>query len=130
MNDFLIIVGICLTATVFSMFLKSGKLPVFATLIGLAAGIIAVLILIPKISDVIGVFNNLASQSGLDTAYFSLVLKIVAICYLAEFMGQICRDSGEGSMAMKIDLAAKITVMVMSVPVVISVLQNVLMILP
>ena len=45
-------------------------------------------------------------------------------------MGQICRDSGESGLAMKIDLGAKITVMVLAVPVVVSVLEEVLRILP
>lgn len=130
MNDFIVVTGICLTATVFSLFLKSGKMPVFSVLIGLSAGITAILVLLPKIIYVIGVFNDLVNQSGMETVYYTLILKIVAICYLAEFMEQICRDSGENSMAMKIDLAAKITVMVMAVPVVVSVLQSVLRILP
>ena len=130
MSEFLSVMGIALIATVFSVFLKSGGMPVFALLVALAAGGLVFLVLLPQIVDVVAVFRNLADRADLNSVYLALILKIVAVCYLAEFMGQICRDSGESGLAMKIDLGAKVVVMVMAVPVVISVLDSVLQILP
>lgn len=124
------VIGVALTAAVFSIFLKSGKMPVFAMLVTLTAGVLILGILLPQISAVTDVFRQLAAKSDLNWEYLMVVLKIVAVCYLAEFMGQICRDSGEGGLAMKIDLGAKVAVMVMAVPIVVSVLDSVLSIMP
>jgi stage III sporulation protein AD len=130
MNGFITIIGVALIAAVFAVFLKSGKMPVFALLTTLAAGVLILVFLLPKIIDLIGIFRQLADFANLNGVYLSLILKIVAVCYLAEFMGQICRDSGENGLAMKIDLGAKVMVMVMAVPVVVSVLKSVLQVMP
>lgn len=130
MSALFTVIGVALLAAVLSVFLKSGRMPVFALLVSLAAGILIFVFLLPRLLDVIVVFRQLASAVDLNTDYLSLILKIIAVCYLAEFMGQVCRDSGENGLAMKIDLSAKITVMVMAVPVVISVLEQVLTLLP
>ena len=130
MNSFFVVLGIALVAVVLVVFLKSSQMPVFALLVAVSTGVLVFLLLLPKIMDIIDVFRQLADMADLNTIYLSLVLKIVAVCYLAEFMGQICRDSGESGLAMKIDLGAKVVVMVMAVPVVVSVLESVLQILP
>ena len=129
MSGFVTVIGLTMAAAVFSVFMKSANMPVFALLVGLAAGVLVLALLLPKLTEVIGI-RQLAALANLNSVYLTLVLKIVAICYLAEFMGQICRDSGESGLAMKIDLGAKITVMVLAVPVVVSVLEEVLRILP
>lgn len=130
MSALFTVIGVALLAAVLSVFLKSGRMPVFALLVTLAAGILIFVFLLPQLVDVITVFQRLASAADLDETYLSLILKIVVVCYLAEFMGQVCRDSGENGLAMKIDLGAKIAVMIMAVPVVISVLEQVLALLP
>lgn len=130
MDNFVTLIGIVLIAVILSVFFKSCKMPVFALLIALSAGIIVFLFLLPKIIEVIDIFRDLAEIVNLNNVYLSLILKIVVVCYLAEFIGQICRDSGENGLAMKIDLGAKITVMVMAVPVVVSVLEGILQIMP
>lgn len=130
MSGFVTVIGLTMAAAVFSVFMKSANMPVFALLVGLAAGVLVLALLLPKLTEVIGIFRQLAALANLNSVYLTLVLKIVAICYLAEFMGQICRDSGESGLAMKIDLGAKITVMVLAVPVVVSVLEEILRILP
>ncbi len=130
MSALFTVIGVALLAAVLSVFLKSGRMPVFALLVTLAAGILIFVFLLPQLLDVITVFQRLASAADLDETYLSLILKIVVVCYLAEFMGQVCRDSGENGLAMKIDLGAKIAVMIMAVPVVVSVLEQVLALLP
>ena len=124
------ILALGIITTILCVFLKESKSPVFAILLAVIAGCVILLKMIPSIGQVVSVFQQLANEANLNTLYLSILLKIIAISYIAEFVGQICKDAGQSSIAMKIDLAAKVLVMVLATPVLLSVLESVLKILP
>ncbi len=119
-----------LFATVVAIFLKESKMPMLAVLVSLTAGIIIFIKILPSIGQVIDVFSQLAAKANLNTLYLNIILKIIAISYVAEFVGQICKDAGQGGIAIKIDVASKVLVMVMAVPVLVTILDSVVKILP
>ena len=45
------------------------------------------------------------------------LLKIIGIAYIAEFGAQITKDAGQGAIASKIELAGKILILVMAIPI-------------
>lgn len=59
-----------------------------------------------------------------------MLVKITGIAFLSEFAVSICKDSGEGAIASKIELGSKIIIISMSVPIISSLLELVLKILP
>ena len=58
------------------------------------------------------------------------IVKIVGIAFLAEFAVSICKDSGESAIASKIELGSKIIIISMSVPIISSLLELIVKILP
>ena len=58
------------------------------------------------------------------------VLKITGIAYIAEFGAEICRDAGEGAIAAKIEMAGKVIIIALAVPIITSLLDLVLKIMP
>ncbi|MEB3101449.1 stage III sporulation protein AD [Ferviditalea candida] len=123
------IVGIGLIATVLSLVIKEQK-PVFAFLLALFTGIIIFLYLIGKIAAIIRVLENLAEQSHINMIFLKTVLKIIGIAYIAEFGAQVIRDAGQESIASKIELAGKILIMVMAIPIITVIIETVIKLLP
>lgn len=66
----------------------------------------------------------------MDLLYLNTVLRIVAIAYIAQFGAQICRDAGESAIGGKIELAGKIMIMFLAVPMLLVILDSVLQLLP
>lgn len=62
--------------------------------------------------------------------FIGLLVKITGIAFLTEFAVSICKDSGEGAIASKIELGSKIVIISMSVPIISSLLELVIKILP
>ncbi|MBR3002097.1 MAG: hypothetical protein IKF38_00775 [Clostridia bacterium] len=62
--------------------------------------------------------------------FISLLLKITGIAFLAEFAVSVCKDSGEGAIASKIELGSKILIISMSIPIISSLLELIAKILP
>lgn len=123
------IVTIGLVAATLSVLIKNEK-PEMGMYISLAAGILIFLFIVTKVQSVIEILNQLANKIHIDSIYLSIILKIVGIAYIAEFGAQICKDVGEGVMASKIELAGKVLIMVMAVPILVSLMDLIINMVP
>ena len=71
-----------------------------------------------------------AARAEIRPMYFTAVLKITGIAYITEFGAEICRDAGEGAIAAKIEMAGKVIIVVLAIPVISSLIDLVLKIMP
>ena len=108
-------------AALFMFLLFKDKRSDISTLISLSAGAIIFLVVITQLNDVI-YFN-------IDMVYIGVVLKILAIAYLATFCSEICKDAGAASIASKVEFSAKILILTLAIPILMAVLQSILQIL-
>jgi stage III sporulation protein AD len=130
MGTFLSVVGLALAALFAVLLLKQSSLPPLAVLLSLGVGALILLRLLPLLGEIITVFRRLAEESGLSQLYLSVILKIIAVSYVAEFAAGLCRDAGESALATKIELAGKVVVIVLAVPIIVNILDSVVSILP
>lgn len=115
--DFLKIVAIAIISAMLISLLKQSK-PEIAVLLGVAVGIIVVILVVDELYEIILSFYNIAEISGIAGDVFALVLKIVGIGYLAEFSASVCADSGCNSIGDKILFSAKIVIMILALPII------------
>ncbi len=127
--DIIQIVGLGLVATILTLVIKEQK-PMFAFMIALITGIIIFLFLIGKISEVIRILERMAVQANLNMIYLETILKIIGIAYIAEFGAQITRDAGQGAIASKIELAGKVLILVMAVPIITVIIETIISLFP
>jgi stage III sporulation protein AD len=123
------IVGLGLLATVLALIIKEQK-PIFAFLLTVFTGLVIFMFLIGKIHTIIQLLQNLTIQSNINPIYLKTILKIIGIAYIAEFGAQIVRDSGQESVAAKIELSGKILIMVMAVPIITVIVESVIQLMP
>ncbi|MCM3784118.1 stage III sporulation protein AD [Neobacillus mesonae] len=123
------IIGLGLIATILILIVKEQK-PMFAFLIATTAGILIFLFVIGKIGAVIDVLERMAESSGMDEIHLKTILKIIGIAYIAEFGAQIVRDAGQESIASKIELAGKVLILVLAVPIISIIIETVMKLLP
>lgn len=123
------IVALALIATLLALLIKDQK-PIFALSLTAITGIVIFLFLIDKIAEVIQVLERLATNGGINLVYLKTILKIIGIAYIAEFGAQITRDAGQGALASKIELAGKILIMVLAVPIITVIIETVLKLIP
>ncbi len=123
------IVGIGIVATILVAILK-GIRSDFAIYISIVAGIIIFSMVIQHISYIIDTIRDLSRKANLEITYFSTILKIIGTAYVVEFGSQISRDAGENSIAMKIELAGKIIIMTLAIPILLSLMDLIIKIMP
>lgn len=127
--EILQIVGIGLVATVLALVVKEQK-PLFAFLITTLTGIVIFLFVADHLWKVIYVLEKIVFQASIDLLYLETIIKIIGISYIAEFGAQITRDAGEGAIASKIELAGKILILIMAIPIIQAILETVIRLLP
>ncbi|RDV82499.1 stage III sporulation protein AD [Ammonifex thiophilus] len=120
--EILQVVGFALVAAVLAVALRREK-PEIALLVGLGTGALIFLAFAGKIGAVLTVIEGVAQRAGLNLLYLEVLLKIVGIAYLAEFGAQLCRDAGEGALAVKVEFAAKILILLLALPVILNLLD-------
>ena len=74
--------------------------------------------------------NSYAQKVNIDLVYFSTLLKIIGIAYIAEFGAEVCRDAGEGAIASKVELAGKVIIIILAVPIITSLLDLIISVMP
>ena len=102
----------------------------FAIFISIVGGIIIIFYLLSYLSSIFNIFDNIFEISGINSSLYGIILKIIGIGYLTEFTASICNDTGNGSLGDKVLLGGKIIILVMSLPIVTSILDIVMELLP
>jgi len=123
------IVGLALIVTVISVVLKQIR-PEIALQLTILASASIFIIVMSKIKVIVDLLQNLADQANISSYYLFIVLKIVGVAYLAEFGAQICRDAGEGALASKIELAAKVAVIALAIPIIVAITESLVRLVP
>lgn len=99
------------------------------TLILLVSGVIVFIFCLSQLGEIITFLNTIANKAGIDTVYIGIILKILAIAYLASFASEICKDAGASSLASKVEFSGKIFILVLAIPILMAVLDSILQIL-
>ena len=88
------------------------------------------MLVMDKISAIINLLSNLSSKTAINNEFLVLLIKITGIAFLTEFAVSICKDSGESAIANKMDIGGKVIIISMSIPIIASLLETVVKILP
>lgn len=127
--DIIKIIGIGFLSLVIILILKQYK-PEFAVYASLIAGILLLFLIMDKMYGVIGLLQELASKANINSQFLTILLKITGIAFLTEFAVSICKDSGEVAIANKVDLGGKVIIITLSIPIISTLLETVIKILP
>ena len=127
--DIFRIIGVGLATAVTALIVKQVK-PEIAIIVGVAGGVIMLLMLVDSVTSILSVFSSLTQKSGLSTGIFAAVLKINGVGYITEFSANLCVDAGSTSIANKILLAGKILILVSAIPIVTNLIDIISGLLP
>ena len=125
MDDVIKIIGIGLISLIIIIVVKQYK-PEFAIYVSIIAGVLILYLIMDKLEGIINLLKTISSKSGINNQFLELLLKITGIAFLAEFAINLCKDSGEGSIASKIEMGSKVIIVSMSIPIISSLLEVIL----
>lgn len=122
MDDVIKIIGIGLISLIIIIIIKQYK-PEFAIYVSIIAGVAIIYLIFNKLEGIINLLKTISNKSGINNEFLELLLKITGIAFLAEFAINLCKDSGEGAIASKIEMGTKVIIVSMSIPIISSLLE-------
>lgn len=123
------IVAFSIIAVMLIMTLKSAKREDFALVVTIIASVILFTFVLLKLESITTLLNNLIEKSGINKEYLKLLLKVTGISYIIELTTNICKDAGNSSIASKVEMLGKISIVILTIPILTSVLSTVIDIL-
>ncbi|API90511.1 stage III sporulation protein AD [Virgibacillus pantothenticus] len=127
--DILQIVTLGLVASLLYIILKNVN-QTFAFFVILITGIVIFLSIIQQINHIFQLIQSLGAKAQVDGMYLETILKIIGIAYIAELGASITKDAGLTSVANKIELAGKLFILLLAIPIITAVIEAILQFIP
>lgn len=61
----------------------------------------------------------------IDSSYVVTLIKMLGITYIAEFSAGLCKDAGYSAIATQIEIFGKLTILVLSLPILLALLRTI-----
>lgn len=104
-----------IVAAILATFLKKERAEI-STMIGIATGTVIFFYILSQLSVVTEFLVDILEKIHMETAYYFQLIKMLGIAYVAEFACSICKDAGHQSIAGMIELFAKLSIVTLSIP--------------
>ena len=89
----------------------------------LATVIIIFLAVIERLEEVFAFIQTIYDKVPYGKTFFPVILKVLAVSYITDFTAQLCRDAGESAVASKVEMAGKVIIFCLAIPVLSAILK-------
>ncbi|MGN1369177.1 MAG: SpoIIIAC/SpoIIIAD family protein [Aristaeellaceae bacterium] len=119
------IAGFAVCAAAMALVMRKLR-PESATVMVIAAGALTAMMVLPQLGEIVSGVTALAAAGGVQDGYMSQLLKVGGISLLMDFAAQTCRDANEDGLAMKVELAGRVMLIALALPVMRTLLVQIL----
>lgn len=104
--------------TVFCVLAIKDNRPDIALAVSMLGGAIILLFALNYFLQIFAFFESVVALTGLDGQIVKSLIKMIGVGYLAEFSASVAEESGQKSLADKIVLGGKVVILVLSFPII------------
>lgn len=116
------IIVVVLICAMISVLLKTYK-PEVSIFFILAVSLFVLFYLVSELEEIVDVLKTFGEKAQIPTAYMGILLKMIGISYLTEFASSLCKDAGQGTLGTNIENMARVSMLILSIPVLKSILD-------
>lgn len=118
-----------IVATMLITLIKSYQ-PTFALILLIVTSLFLFYFILIPLGEIINLIRSLFNRFRLDSVYLETVFQIIGIAYLTELGSQLTKDAGLNSIASRIELVGKISILFVSVPVLTAIIETIIHLIP
>ena len=111
------LLGIC--GVVLGFFLKGTR----TEYVSMGIGIIILGLAVDKLDYLFRMIGKIQQSLSVDPEYFLTLIKMIGITYIGQFSAGICKDAGYQSVALQIEIFARLGIMVLCIPILMTLLE-------
>lgn len=93
--------------------------------LSMALSVFVLYYIVNRLGFLVDFLKEILEDIGLESGYFDILLRIVGISYLCEFTANLCRESGFVAVAGQVEIGGKLTMLVMSMPILMAIIRTI-----
>ena len=97
----------------------------FALYVSMSVCLIISFFIVGKLEVIIEAVKVVQGFLTIKESYLAALFKMIGVTYIAEFASGLCKDSGYNSIANQIEMFVKLSVMALSMPILIALMQTI-----
>lgn len=122
--DVIQVAALAVVGVLLAVQFKSGKAE-YGIYLGAALSILIFFQILGKLNVILEVIKTIGEFLPLNKIFAGTLLKMLGITYVVEFSASICQDAGYQTIARQIEILGKLTILVMSMPILLALLQTI-----
>ncbi len=122
--DIVKIAALGIVGTLLGILLK-GQKKEYELFVTLGVSLCIFYFIMSKLELVLSVVNQMQEYVSLDTSYIAILVKMIGITYVSEFSANLCKDAGYQAVAGQIEMFGKLSILVISMPVLLVLLETI-----
>ena len=122
--DVIQVAALAVAGVLLAVQFKSGKAE-YGIYLGAALSILIFFQILGKLNVILEVIKTIGEFLPLNKIFAGTLLKMLGITYVAEFTASICQDAGYQTIDRQIEILGKLTILVMSMPILLALLQTI-----
>lgn len=117
--EILNIIALCMVSIFVVSILKRTQKEI-GLAVAVIVGILIFLMLIDKLVYVVEKIVEMSNRVSFASGYVKTLVKMTGIALISEYTASVCKDSGENAIAEKVEFAAKVIILFLSLPLIMS----------
>lgn len=113
-----------IAGALFAIQLKQNKAE-FSVLLCIGISLLIFFSIFHELDVIIETVKEVGKTIYLDNTYLVTLLKMLGVTYVAEFSSGICKDAGYQTIAAQIEIFSKLTILVLSLPILVALFQTI-----
>ncbi|MCI9361446.1 MAG: stage III sporulation protein AD [Hungatella sp.] len=113
-----------LTAVILAVQLKGVK-GEYGVYLAAAAGLVIFFYGISKLETILDAIKQVQAYIKVNHVYINTLMKMIGITYISEFSSGICKDAGYGSLGNQIEIFGKLSILAVSMPILLALMEMV-----
>lgn len=97
----------------------------FAQIVSISLAFVIFAYALVKAEAIVNSINEINRFASIDSKYLKIMIKMTGITYVSDFASSICKDNGYQAIAMQIETFSKLSLLLISLPVVTGLLQTI-----
>lgn len=81
--------------------------------------------ILDSLEVVVATVKDISHFIQIDSSYIVTLIKMLGITYIAEFSAGLCKDAGYSAIATQIEMFGKLTILVLSLPILLALLRTI-----
>ena len=95
----------------------------YGVILSMAGCVMVMYFVVSRFRQIADYIDRITAYISVNITYIDVILKMIGLAYVCQFSSDLCRDAGYNAIASQVEMAGKISLILLSMPVLMSVID-------